>query len=369
MVKKWKIKKEIIIFLFIFFLLFFFFWRAKSYEINYQVQGIDIIEKYNKKEKIYQFIFKYQEQEYLLTLEHKYVNKKKLIDNISAVQKDNMICLLSSSKKLNLSPVCSVDGLQVSYYLLKDEDIIPDEYFKTVSTVDSKFQNINIHYLDGKKYLIWNYKEFLSISNKGNKSISLFQNDVYTMPLAMQVNDYIILANYDNQYEFNKFYVLNSKNDKVSEIHLEKNLSFESYFLGSIDNSAYFVDKKNKREYEINIKKSKVNDITKKNNGKLLVNSAWEQVTMNSLATNEKKFSYDSFVNYEIIDNMLYRIVDNYKVKLSLKNVKKIVKGDNTTVYYLVDDSLYFYNDFDGEILLLTNFEWNFNYKNVIFIF
>ncbi len=50
-------------------------------------------------------------------------------------------------------------------------------------------------------------------------------------------------------------------------------------------------------------------------------------------------------------------------------SVKEIVYSTEDTVYYLEGDTLYYYNDSDGEVLVISNFEWNFNYKNMIFIF
>ena len=37
-------------------------------------------------------------------------------------------------------------------------------------------------------------------------------------------------------------------------------------------------------------------------------------------------------------------------------------------IYYISDDKLYVYSSFDGDKLLVENFEWNFNYKNIVFI-
>ena len=41
----------------------------------------------------------------------------------------------------------------------------------------------------------------------------------------------------------------------------------------------------------------------------------------------------------------------------------------NKDIYYLKDDELYHYNPIEGEELLLSYFEWNFNLENMIFIY
>ena len=68
-------------------------------------------------------------------------------------------------------------------------------------------------------------------------------------------------------------------------------------------------------------------------------------------------------------DNYLYKSVDRYKVKVSNQKITEIVRIINDTVYYLVDDTLYKYNEATGEEQLLKYKEWKYNYHNQIFIF
>ena len=51
------------------------------------------------------------------------------------------------------------------------------------------------------------------------------------------------------------------------------------------------------------------------------------------------------------------------------KDVDKIINENNNTIYYLVDEKLYMYNNIYGEILLISNFEWNFNNTNMIYLY
>ena len=54
---------------------------------------------------------------------------------------------------------------------------------------------------------------------------------------------------------------------------------------------------------------------------------------------------------------------------VSNKDIKDIIAIKEDNVLYLVDDTLYFYNILYGEIKVMTNFEWNFNYKNNIYFY
>ena len=71
---------------------------------------------------------------------------------------------------------------------------------------------------------------------------------------------------------------------------------------------------------------------------------------------------------YKLEDNNLYWFVNNTKIKISNQNVTKIIKNDKENIYYLVGDELYMYNYYLGEVLLLTNFEWEFNNNNMIYL-
>ena len=56
------------------------------------------------------------------------------------------------------------------------------------------------------------------------------------------------------------------------------------------------------------------------------------------------------------------------KEKILNESPKVIVGQKDDTVYYLKEDKLYMNSPFYGEVLLMSYFEWNFNYQNVIFI-
>lgn len=257
----------------------------------------------------------------------------------------------------------------ISYHLIEDEDLIPSSYKKEITYEEKTYKNMTLYSLNDKKYYIWNYDGFDVLSNKEQKEIPLFKEDIYNIPLAVQTKEYIVIADYDSKYNFQKFYVLNSKNDKVKEIALEKEISFESYFLGTHSNKVYLVDKKNKKEYEIYPKRLSIANITKNNQGRIFNGNEWEKINMNVLTSNESSFTNKNNTTYELKEETLYQVQGNYKTKISNYTVKEIVYSDQDAVYYLVEDKLYSYNTSDGEILVIRNFEWNFNYKNMIYIF
>jgi hypothetical protein len=370
-IKKFKIKKKfkyllliipLIIILYIWFI-------PKNYLVNYNKNDIEVTESYNKTENTYSFLFNYDNKEYYLKLENQYIRKRKLIDNIEIKKDDNTICIIPSSKKLVLYPLCYQDDSLISYQLITNKDLLDSKYYKEITSINDNYNNISINYLNNKKYYIWNYKGFYVIDGKNNQELKLFNTDTYNINLSTSISNNIIIADYESKYNFNKFYLINTQNNKIKEISTNKDISFDSYILGTYKNKLYIFDKTNKIEYEINSKKLSINNIVSKNKGRILNNNEWEDISVNKLANNEYKFSTNNLYDYEIIDNKLYLVEDNFKTLVSNQNVKDIILIDKDTVYYLIDDKLYYYNHNDGEVLIMEYFEWNFNYKNMIYIF
>ena len=90
-----------------------------------------------------------------------------------------------------------------------------------------------------------------------------------------------------------------------------------------------------------------------------------------TLSNEEQTFTYQNNYKFSLKDNILYlSYLDNkIKTKISNNEVKEIVYINNDCIYYIADDSLYFYDLEYGETKLITYSEWNFNYNNMIFIY
>lgn len=364
-----KIKKRKLLFIFLLLLLFYVFFHSKNYEKEYFIGDTKVIEKFNKKESVYEFYFYTKEKEFFAAFSHKYFLSKKLVKEVEIKEKDNNFCIIPKSNKINFYPLCLQNDRLISYHLINNEELDFSSFKKEIEFRENSFNSITMYNLNNKKYYIWNYDGFLILSDKEQKKVKLFQEDVYNIPLTIKVGNKLLIANYDSKYEFNTLYILDSKKDKAREMNLGKMISFDSYFLGATNKKAYLVDKKNKKEYEIDPKKLKLKSIVADNQGKIIKNSLWESISINSLVNNEDKFTYQRITNFKIENDILYKVENGYQTKLSEKKVKDIIYQDQNTIYYLVEDKLYYYNDDSGEILALSNFEWNFNYKNLIYIF
>lgn len=342
MVQYKKIKKKKLFFVgLVIFALFYGIFCSKNYEVDYIVNGVHVLEKFNKKEKTYTFLFQTKEKEFLIIIPHSYIHSKKLVKEMEVKEKENILCLLPKSNKLTFYPLCMQNEELISYHLVNDEELVPSSYKKEISYEEKEYKKMKLYFLNNKKYYIWNYEGFDVISNSEQKEIKLFKEDVYNIPLSIKTNQNLVIADYDSQYNFTKFYVVNSKNDKVNEFSSKAEIFFDSYFLGTEDNKAYLVDKKNKKEYVLDLKRLRIENITKNNQGKILNSGAWEQISIQNLVNNENKFIYQGVTQFKIENNTLYKVEENYQTRVSDQNVKDIVYKEKDTVYYLVEDKLY----------------------------
>lgn len=355
MQKKTNKKKllNLIIFLAVIFIIFIYFLNAShNYNLEYNINDVKVNENYHKKEKYYSFIFTLDNKEYEVISFDKYTNKRKLVEDIKITKNDDNTCLSFKSKNINLYDVCSNE--EEFFYPNNSNEFKKNDIYK----------NIQIVSLENHTFLLWNYHEFVYLSPKKNTTISLFNKDEYKLNLIYQTKDYLLVPDYNNDYQFSKINLIAFKNAKVSEIKLRYDLYFDSYFLGDYKNKVYLYDNKNELEYYIDLKKKDIykTDYKINNDGK------WESVTNQKLKNNKLSFTNTKYYNYTLKDNKLYgTFKKDYLV--TNKDVSKIVKVDNLDIYYISKDTLYYFNPLYGEKPLLKYSEWEFNNTNMIFIY
>lgn len=343
--------RNLIIFLILIFVIFLFFLNFKhSYTLKYKINDIDVTEKYHKKEKYYSFLISYEGKDYEVISFDKYTSKRKLIRDIKVNKTDENTCLSFESTKISLYDVCSNEE---NFYYPHEESPFKE---------NSNYKNIKIDNLNNNTFFLWNYHEFIYLSNKKTTSIKLFDKDLYNLNLIYQHDKYLIIPNYNENYKFTKVYLLNKENGKTKDFKLRYDVYFDSYFLGSYKDKVYLYDYKNELEYYFDLKKYDIY----KTKYQIINNGKWEKVTNQKLKNNKLKFTQDSIFNYTLKDDKLYAN-DNYLV--TNLSVNKIIKTENLDVYYISKDTLYHFNPLNGETPLLKYSEWEFNNSNMIFIF
>lgn len=353
--KKQVILVVCLIILFIIFIYLYF--REVSYELEYKVNEISINERYDKNLGVYYFTINYNDKNYELISTDEYSNKRKLIEDIKVNETEDEVCLSFVSNNINLYSICSNEE---EYYMANINNL------DTFTSNDS-YENININELDDKTYLLWNYHDFIYLNNNTKEKLTLFSKDIYNLSLIYSFDNYLLIPDYEQNYLFDKLYVIDINKRKINTIDLRFEVYFDSYFLGNDKNDVYIYDLRENQEFYIDLKKEEI--YTTKN--KILVNGNWENVTNKNFQNDKPKFNETKPYNVILKDNHLYLQTLDGKtiVRLTNREVTELIKVDNLNIYYISQNVLYKYNPYDGETSLLEYSEWNFNHQNMVFIF
>ena len=210
----------------------------------------------------------------------------------------------------------------------------------------------------------------------------MFKNDVYDNRISAFVDGYYIVADYDKNFEFNNFYVINLKNQKISKLKSKDAISLDSYIEGIVDNKVYLYDKDNENQFEINVKKGSIKKISTSTQINYYEKGTWSKRNKQS-ANKELYFDYTSlnnyFTDYDYVleseyyyylfekssnnNYKLYRVdknnIDVIKYILDIKTTK--INAEKDYFYYVDEDRLCYYSDSTGLQILLTNQELKFN--------
>ena len=362
--KKLKVFQLTLVALFIIFL--FFILRPVDYTKEYTIDDILISESYHKEGDYYYFTFTYNDYTLDYLYESNYKQKRTLVDQIEVITDENNFCLIPVGDDVEFIPLCQEKNEMIYYKKVSSELLnqIPDEFLKETKELNDTYESINIYNRD-YTYLLWNYKGFYYINAQTEKQIDLFTSEIYNTPLIGYTTDYLIIADYDQSYTFDKFYRLSFKDGSVKEYNLDYDIYFDSYFPGYEKNKLYIIDNNEELMYEFNAK----NGDLEKTKAKMLINDEWENVGIKSLINQNKQFTYPSNYVYELSEETLYLAYANSDIKMKIdEEVTSIIRIKDNLIFYLKTDTLYVYNLQKGSIRLLDYFEWNFNHENMIYV-
>ncbi len=361
--KKIRIFQITILLLFIVFLLFLF--RDVNYKEEYDIFDIHITEEYNKDKKAYYFTLTYNNITFDYLYESDYKPKRKLINKVEIVKDESDFCLIPS-KELDIIPLCYQDEKIIYYKKVKPSLLskIPDEYLKEEKELKDTYQEINIYNRDFT-YLIWNYNGFYFINQDTQKEIKLFDKEEYNAPLVGYTKDYLLIANYDSEYTYDKIIRLSLKDGAVKDLALDFEIYFNSYFIGYVKNKLYIIDNNEEVMIELNAK----NGSSEKIKPRIYNRGTWEDVNIKSLINQNKQFTAKTNFNYELNNHILTLNYTDKKITTQIdEEVTKIIRVKDNLVFYLKKDTLYSFSPQTGSTKLLKYFEWNFNNTNTIYV-
>ncbi|MDD4282206.1 MAG: hypothetical protein PHX03_00220 [Bacilli bacterium] len=394
----------------------FKFW-GNGHEVSYQIKiddkTFDIKEVYksNTEDEIdsYYFNISYNNNKFSFQTYELFKNAEQVIKNIKYFENDNYKCLLPvfSQDIIIMDIMCLKDGNIIYYHNIKGNDVELDNFANTLNiskydlekwtndkTNPNKQGVITIYpknVLDNHYIGINNYKG-INILNNNNKNlisqIGLFSNDVYKRDLEVMISHFYVVADYNSNHEFNKFYIVDLISNKKDVISSNKNISFDSYIQGVVKGSIYIYDEVNKKQYEVDIDAKTILEVGNSST-KILnySNGSFDRVDISELSnkkliftngettTSDSKYArIDTIVQGETGYKYYYEQVsggyDVYRAPNRTPELKtylfKIKKLDNIKyvydfVYFVDGDEVKYYNDSYGLKTLFKNEEFDFN--------
>lgn len=396
---KKNIKNILIIFLAIFILELIVLIFKDNHEVNYKVVGdktFDVKEVYNKGD--YFFKVSYLDDNYYFDYKNSSYKTKKVLKDVLYYEKNDLKCIFPVLKKEEtINIFCLKDKLLYIYDYFNNDlqefvDIIKDKDYNTNKFSDNSI-SINIdsskvyqeNILKDTYIYVWKYNGFYSLNNKKLEKIDLFSNDVYLNNLGINLSKYYVIPNYDEKYEYSKFFVINMENNKVKELKLKKKktITNDYYINGVVDNKLYIFDVDNLIQYKINPKRLKIVEVGNKKDGGLYYNGkSFDNLNIYDFKEEQRRFKeninipkeikeYDEiFINNENIyytlnnDFIYYNKKLNKKIYLfSMEDTSNITLIDNT-LYFIKGNTLYYYDIYHGLKKVISYDELLFNKTN-----
>ncbi len=373
----------------------------KELQVGYVISGEDIdfvIDENgffdNNDLDIYQYKISL-ENEFLFQIKTEYDKKTEIIVDIKYYKDDSIECILPIflDNKIIVDMMCYDNNL-VYYNSIKGSNNDLDNYvfgldydlniFSDVSESDN-IEGINVYKdnLISDHYIgFTSYKGIYDVSKNFNTTvydITLFDNDVYNQKLSLFYNNYYIVADYDEKYEFNEFIVIDMINFKTTTIKSKDSISLDSYIQGVVDGVIYLFDKDEKIQYQIDIDDGSVSSSSVINhyvNGEfeiITVNQALEEMLFESVSYELEGYVridkvYNEYYLYELDGDSykVYKKIDGYDNLIylfSLSDISNIFYVSNY-IYFIDGDSLKVYSENLGLKNLVSYSEFEFN-KNI----
>lgn len=318
-------------------------------------------------------------------------NQKKIIKGILFYRENNLECILPViDDKIYTDFMCYKDSILYNYHNIRGTYDSLDNYVSSIKLYNTeKYQdtpsksmsigNIEYNFFD-------NFKNTIAITTyKGlvinGEELNIFKNDIYNNKISVFVDKYYLVADYESEYSFSYFYLINLLNKEVVKLANEENISYDSYIQGIVDGKVYLYDKDNEAQYEINVYDRKINLVSSNNYVNYYSKGKWTKINK-AKANKVLYFDYSSldnnFTDYDYVKDIgnyyylfkkdgisykLYRVDKNnlqvYKYLIEVPTTNIEFKED--FLYYVYKNKLYYYSDNLGFKTILQDLELEFN--------
>lgn len=397
---------------------------SKGHNVEYTIKTsnvkLKVKEIYTRNEKDernnYYFEIKDSNDTFTLELFHDFKNRNYVIKDIKYLKTDNYTCIypIFKTEEQLTDILCIKDHIIYPYQSIKGKDkeidsfkdslveIYTEEQYQNDLTNDIKKEG-NTFYRNNlldKHYLaLENYKGLYLFNKKDiYKKMELFKNDQYKKTITAFYENKYITADYNQDYTFNEFYVVDIKTLKQSKVISNQALSLDAYTMGVVENKVYIYDKSKKEQYTVDLKNNTISKVGNTSSGiKVYANGAWKDYSSYDAFENEKTFHEykvedEKFEHYDRVDKIgnnlsgyyylykkekdIYKVykvsVQNLKVRTFLfetTNIENIVY-QNDYIYYINGNTINYYKEdtYIKTILMNKELEFNKNLKFGLFI-
>ena len=370
-----------------------------EHEFTYKINKYNIREHfYINNSHHYDMTITKNKYNYTFTLDKNLSKQKRIIKSIKAYKSNNLVCIVPIyNKDIDLNIYCNLDKEQVSNdYLIKTYNnefkVIKKKIKKykiklpSSSSVKIDYKKIKVYQkniLDKDNYYVWNYKGVYSLNNSKLNYKKILNYDLYDNVMATTVKNYYVLFENNSVNGIKKVYIYNNKNNNLTSFKLDKVISKDSYINGVVDNLIYVTDRKQKKEYTIDIFSKKIKQVD--NNLKYIVyeNNEKKKISKSDYFMEDQYF--DKFIRdnkitaseqlikvgnyyYYFENSKIYKVLDTNKkyrtLLLELTDIKEWHVYDDKIII-MAGDTIYSYTDKYGLRKIIKSNELKYNYKNI----
>ena len=355
-----------------------------EHNFTYKINKYNIAEHFYKKDShYYDLVITNKLNTYTYTINKNLSKQKKIIKDIKEYKSNNLKCIIPIYKKnINTNIYCNLDNNQVSNdYLLKtkNEDFnkIKNKIKKykielpSSNTKKKKYKKLYIYNknINNNTFYIWNYKGIYVLNNNTNNYVKILDYDLYDNVMNCVVDKYYVLFENTDVNGIENIYYYDSNKNKLELFKLKEKLDKDSYINGVVDNLIYVTDRRNKKEYSIDIKHKKIKEVDDEQSSYIIYkNNKKKKLSKSDYFMSDQIFEkVNSNYKYFMKDNKIYKRLKGSKNNILLLELKDIVewKVVNDEIVILVDNIIYSYSEIGGLRKILENDELRYNYKNI----
>jgi len=185
----------------------------------------------------------------------------------------------------------------------------------------------------------------------------------------VKINGKIIFPNYDDNYLFSDFVVVDMSTGDYKTITSKYKINYDSYIVGNRKSSVFLFDNKELKLYEINYKKNYVEVVGDQNKGFIkYVDGKKKDADISEYVKDKITYLSKEDMLISIDNNYLsYKVNPELKLNFFNKSIDNINVIDDS-VYFIYDDMLYRYKLGKADKIAYY-FEFNFNKDNTIFVY